>query len=333
MQAPKVSILMPVYNAAPWLAACIESILAQSFQDWELIAIDDFSTDGSLHILQDFAKASPRIKVYSNKEKGIIAALRLAFTHSKGEYITRMDADDRMAPHKLFLLVKCLLAKGRGYVATGLVKYFSEQALGEGYRRYEEWLNTLCKANNHYRDIYRECVIPSPCWMVHREDLLHCGAYLPNRYPEDYDLCFRFYQSSLQILCVKEVLHFWRDHPQRSSRTDPNYASTNYFDLKLYWFLQIDRRKERPLLLWGAGKKGKEIARSLIAQAIPFTWLSNNPRKVGLQIYGIPIVSFTEITQQPLPQIIVAVSAPNEQNEIRNYWETLGEPGDLYFFC
>jgi glycosyltransferase involved in cell wall biosynthesis len=330
---PTTSILLPVFNAAPWLHACLQSIQQQSISDWELLAVNDHSTDNSLSILNDFAKADTRIKVFQNKDKGIIPALRLAFEKSSGPFITRMDADDVMAARKLEALTNLLLKNGRGHVATGLVKYIADTPLGDGYLRYEKWLNTLCDKNNHYEDIYRECVIPSPCWMVHREDLIRSGAFLPDRYPEDYDLCFRFYENKLKVLSEKEVLHFWRDHSGRTSRNSETYAVQHYFDLKLPWFLQLDYTADKPLVLWGTGKKGKVLAQKLLAEKTPFTWVTNNLKKQGIAIYNVTTASHELVSALVHPQIMVAVASPEDQKAIRLFCSKLEGAVELYFFC
>jgi len=85
---------MPVFDAGSWLTNCLESIINQTEMDWELIAIDDFSTDNSFDILQQYSLKNDRIQIYKNQSKGIIPALQLAFQQSSGTYITRMDADD-----------------------------------------------------------------------------------------------------------------------------------------------------------------------------------------------------------------------------------------------
>ncbi len=121
---PSISILLPVYNAEPFLAVCLDSILRQTTGDWELLAVDDFSQDRSLELLQQFAQRDRRIQVLTNREKGIIPALRRAFARSKGAFITRMDADDKMAPDKLEALRKTVDDHGTGVVATGFVEYF-----------------------------------------------------------------------------------------------------------------------------------------------------------------------------------------------------------------
>ena len=330
-----ISILLPVFNAENYLEECLDSIIAQTVSSWEVLAVNDFSTDESEIILKKYAQKDQRIQYFNNRQKGIIPALRLAFQKSKGHFISRMDADDKMTPDKLALLKNQLEKSGAGYVSTGLVKYFSNEDLGDGYRKYEQWLNNLNLSKQPFSDIYKECVIPSPCWMVQREDMIKCGAFGNNVYPEDYDLCFRFYQKKLKVITIPKVIHLWRDHPERTSRNDPKYANQHYFDLKLPYFLKIDYDKTRPLILWGAGKKGKILAKKLITADTPFHWITNNAKKSGKHIFRVLLQKETFLDQLPNPQLIIAVAAPDGQIEILNLLKNrnckAGE--DYFFFC
>ena len=145
-----ISILMPYKNAAAFLTPCLDSIVQQSFAQWELICINDHSTDSSEKIVRTYAAKDQRITTYLNTDVGIIPALRMAYTKSTGDLITRMDADDLMPNNKLELLKYLLDQHGKGAVATGCVQYFSDQSLGNGYIQYQHWLNDLMKNNNHF---------------------------------------------------------------------------------------------------------------------------------------------------------------------------------------
>lgn len=319
---------MPVKNAQPFIEDCLRSVIAQTYTHWELLAVDDGSTDESLRLMQQLAKEDARIRVLQSSGSGIIDALRIAYAHSHGAFITRMDADDHMASNKLETLLKNLTQHGPGHLATGCVKYFSDAELGEGYRKYEAWLNGLTAQGSNFTDIYRECVIPSPCWMVYRHDLERCSAFEPDVYPEDYDLCFRFYAQQLNVIPCSQVLHFWRDHAGRTSRNHPHYADNRFLELKLHWFLKLDRNPARPLVLWGAGQKGKVIARLLGSRNVSFNWVCNNPKKIGKTIFGIIMQSTDDIASSGNEQFIVAVSGPNEREDILKQIGTSG-----HFFC
>ncbi len=335
MQNPKVSICIPFKDTAHFLPECLDSILNQTYQNWEVLAVNDHSNDASLELLGSYAEKDTRIKVFNNKGEGIIPALRTAYEQSSGEFVTRMDSDDIMKPNRLALMVNALLKSGKGHVAVGQVKYFSERGISNGYERYEAWLNQLTAHGTNYSEIYKECVIPSPCWMIHRDDFEACGAFQSNRYPEDYDLTFRFHEKGFKIIPCKKVLHLWRDYDTRTSRTHEHYAQNYFLDIKLHYFLKLDYGKNRPLVVWGAGSKGKTIAQGLLEQQINFTWLCDNPKKIGKKIYGKELVHFQSLEDLESPQSIVTVANEAAQEEIKAYLIGLGQQAmlDYFFFC
>jgi len=330
-----ISILIPVKNAAPFLSECFISILGQTETDWEAIFVDDHSTDGSLAILQAVAKRFPQIKVYSSEGQGIVPALQKAYAHSSGDMITRMDADDVMPATKLEVLKNHLESLGKGHVVTGKVQYFSQEELGDGYLRYQNWLNALAENNTHYQDLYKECVVPSAGFMIYRSDLDKIGAFEQPIYPEDYDLVFRFYQYGLKVNAVKEVIHHWRDHHARTSRNVAMYSG-HFFDLKLPYFLALDYDSSKQLVLIGAGKKGKLLAQKLMDKQIPFLWLTNNPKKIGKDIYGHSLLSEKSIALQPEKhQLIIAISSPNDVADLNASLDKtqMTKGVDYFWFC
>lgn len=335
MQNSLISILIPFKNTASFLEACISSICKQSYSNWELLIVDDHSTDSSYHLVESFANKDSRIKLLKNEGHGIINALKCAFKHSKGDFITRMDSDDIMSDTKLETLLSQLQIAGKGHLATGLVSYFSEAGISAGYKKYEQWLNDLTIKGTNYSEIYKECVIPSPCWMLNREDLIAIDAFNPTRYPEDYDLTFRCYAAGYKIIPCDRILHYWRDYGTRASRTDAHYAENSFLDIKLHYFLELDHQSERPLVLWGAGQKGKTLAKKLLALQIPFEWICNNPKKIGKHIYDQEMKSVDYLLSLDQAQSLVTVANPEEQEEIKGYFKAQNKQSmfDYYFFC
>ena len=314
---------------------CFDSILKQSYQNWEVLAVDDHSTDGSAGILREYAQKDPRFRIFTNSGSGIIPALRLAYEHTEGSLITRMDSDDIMTPDKLSAMVRSLQTLGNGHLAIGQVRYFSDRGISDGYARYELWLNKLTASGKNFTEIYKECVVPSPCWMAYREDLDDCGAFTPDRYPEDYDLTFRFYEKGLKCIPSDQVLHLWRDYDSRTSRTSEHYAQNYFLDIKLYYFLKLDRDRDKPLAIWGAGSKGKTIAKTLVSLDISFIWLCDNPKKIGKKIYGQELLHYHKLKDYGNAQSIVTVANETAQQMITAYMEKLGfsSMSDYFFFC
>lgn len=326
---------MPFRNSALYLPECLESICNQTYGHWELLAVDDHSEDDSRNIVEAYSRNDARIQVFVNTGQGIIPALRTAFTNSTGNFVTRMDSDDLMVPHRLDFMVHVLENSGPGHLAVGGVRYFSDRGISEGYQKYEAWLNRLTASGSNYSELYKECVIPSPCWMTYREDLLKAGAFQSDRYPEDYDLTFRFYEAGLRPIPCNEVLHHWRDYDERTSRNHVHYAQNYFLDIKLFYFLKLHHNPKRPLTVWGAGFKGKQIAKGLLDQSVPFAWYCDNPQKIGKKIYGIPMEHFSGICDLQEPQCIITVANDEAQEEIRSFLKDLAMKvmEDYFFFC
>jgi glycosyltransferase involved in cell wall biosynthesis len=335
MQNPLISILIPFKNTAKFLPECIQSITNQTYTNWELIIVDDNSTDISFSIVEGFSNIDSRIKLFKNNGNGIIDALQLALNKSIGELITRMDSDDIMFPNKLEVLSTNLIKYGKGHLAVGKVKYFSKNGIGDGYAKYEQWLNRLTQTGSNFTEIYKECVIPSPCWMTYKDDLLACDGFNPNRYPEDYDLAFRFYKNNLKCIPCDNMLHYWRDYEIRTSRTHEHYAENHFIALKLHYFLELNYIKEKSLTIWGAGNKGKVLAKALVKKEIPFNWICDNPNKIGRDIYGQELKPFQYLEDIQNPQSIITVANVNSQNQIKTYLkkQNMTPMKDYFFFC
>jgi glycosyltransferase involved in cell wall biosynthesis len=134
---PLVSILIPCYNAEKWIAETLESALAQTWDNIEIIVVDDGSSDNSLAVANKFK--SRGIKVISQTNKGASAARNRAFQESLGDFIQYLDADDLLAPNKIELQVKLLLDSNLKYVASG------------------EWAR-------FYQSPIEACFTPEPVW-------------------------------------------------------------------------------------------------------------------------------------------------------------------------
>lgn len=335
MQNHLISILIPFKNTSLFITECLESIVNQTYVNWELIIIDDHSTDDSTTIVKNFVVGDSRIQLFKNKGSGIIDALQLAYSKSKGSFITRMDSDDIMTKNKLQSMYDDLINHGKGHVALGLVKYFSDEGISEGFTKYEIWLNSLTEKGINYSEIYKECVIASPCWMIHRDDFDNCAAFNSKIYPEDYDLVFRFYKHNIKCIPSSKLLHHWRDYSYRSSRVQDNYKHDMLLKLKLHHFLELDYSNSKTLVLWGAGHKGKFSAKYLIEHNINFIWICDNPKKIGKHIYNQVLHDFKHLESLQNVQSIITVANPNAQKEIKSYLnkQNLQPMVDYFFFC
>ena len=333
-KAPLVSIILAAKDTAPYLHECIDSIIGQAYENWELLAVNDHSSDETPQILADYAAKDPRIKFLNSDKPKLIPTLQVGYAQAKGDLINRMDSDDRMPAYKLQVLVDEWMKYGKGHVIAGGTEHFVDEGeVGDGFLRYEKWLNEVARTSSHYKEIYKECVIPSHCWIMHKEDFDSVEAFDPIIYPEDYDLCFRMYRKGLKVIGIDKVLHHWRDRSNRISRTWEEYKDNRYFDMKLRFFYELDRDKSRPLVLWGAGRNGKDMAKLIQSYSDEFHWVCDNANKIGRDIYGVIMKDFSAVEQLNNPQIMIVVASPYGKEEIKsqlNKWDK--KPVEDYWF-
>ncbi len=302
---PLISILIPVKNASPFLEACLESIQGQTLNEWELIAVDDHSLDDSKSILENYASTDRRIRVLVNTGVGIVSALQQALAISNGHYITRMDADDLMPTQRLAKMVNMMQANSSNTIVTGMVKYISKDPVSEGYLKYENWLNTINLDGNQWNQIYRECVIASPNWLIAKQTLLKANGFDDLNYPEDYHLTLRWYQHRFTIKTIPEVTLLWREHTARTSRNSVNYNQEAFFRLKIDHFIHNDLRTNQ-LILWGKNEKTKLTAQLLNEHNIPFQQFN--------------LSDFHQTKKISSPQVLVGVYPDQEErSKIEDY--------------
>ena len=318
---------MPFKNEARYLAKTLESILAQTEKEFELIAVDDHSDDHSFEIVNSFASSDNRIKLFKNCGNGTISGLQTAFTHATGELISRHDADDLMPNDKLHELKTLLVKHGKGYVSTGLVEYFSDDTLAQGFINYADWLNNLCKTNTHENELFKECVIASPNWMMFRDDLISIGEFSDAIYPEDYHLVFKIFEQNLKVVSSDKITHYWRDHSERASRTLEHYKDQKFFSLKVDFFIKFYGKNS--ICLWGTGPSGKKLAKELISRDIDFHWVTNSERKIGETIYGVKVHHFNSLKDKINERLIISVTQKGSKKDIFAY---LNDISFQYFY-
>ncbi|TRX60147.1 glycosyltransferase [Fulvivirga sp. M361] len=327
---------MAVKDTEPYLEQCLDSILAQTYQHWELMAVNDHSSDRSPDILREYAGRYPRVRFFNSEQPRLIPTLQVGYAQARGMLINRMDSDDKMPDYKLQVLVEEWNKHGKGTIIAGGTRHFVDEGeVGDGFVKYEEWLNEVARTSTHYQQIYKECVIPSHCWIIHKDDFDAVRAFDPLVYPEDYDLTFRFYRQGLNVVGVDKILHYWRDRSNRISRTWKEYKDNRYFDLKLRFFYEIDRDRSRPLVLWGAGRNGKDMAKLLLGYEATFHWVCDNQKKIGKDIYGIQMQHFKDIKDLDNPQIMIVVTSPDGRLAISQLLQSWDKQPviDYWFFA
>ncbi|BAY66033.1 family 2 glycosyl transferase [Calothrix brevissima NIES-22] len=203
----KISVIMPVWNSERYLAEAVESVINQTFTDFELIALNDGSTDQSLQILKNFAQQDQRIKVISYEHQGYSPLLNLGLSMAKGEYIARMDSDDICTPERFEKQVE-FLDNHLDYVAVGA------QALridpeGDPIAYIDFPLDNDAIDTSQMNGKGK---IMHPASMIRKKVLLEINGYRPEFEPgEDYDLFLRLAEVG-KLANLPDVLLKYRMH-------------------------------------------------------------------------------------------------------------------------
>ena len=324
--APLVSVLLPVRDSLDTLGECLHSLRAQTLQEHEVVAIDDGSTDGSRALLEETARADPRVRVVSNRGRGLVDALNHAATLARAPLLARMDADDVAAPFRLELQAARLLRDPTVSVLGCRVRLLPAPGLPHaGMDAYVAWLNELLLHEDIVRDLLVESPLAHPSVMLRQELFQALGGYRDTGGPEDYDLWLRAHAAGARFAKCEEVLLDWRDSPARLSRRDARYARARFQDAKLEALLRGPLQGARPVVLWGAGPIGKGWARALLkAGRVVLAFVEVSPRRLGRHIHGIPVLPVEAAAAHRDALHMAAVGQPGARARIREAARSLG---------
>jgi hypothetical protein len=325
---------MPVFNAEPWLRETLASIFCQTLPNFELIAVDDASSDGSYEILQSAAAGDHRIQVLRSPEKGIVAALNYGVAQSRGLYIARMDADDLMPPERLELQADFLECHSDVAVVTGHVAYLGDAEKNAGYARYVDWLNTIQSSADFVCRQFIESPVAHPSVMVRREVML-ANPYRHGDFPEDYDLWLRLLAQGLRFSSVPAPVLQWRDHGARASRTDSRYDIEKFYTHKAsYLAAWLGARGYTSVAVWSGGRRTRRRIDALSAQGIRIDrFIDVHPRRVGQVIQGVRVVSPDEMFAGPKGFVVVYVSSRGAREVISRSLADNGYREGVSFIC
>lgn len=214
-----ISVLIPVYNASRYLRQAVESILGQSYESFEIIAIDDGSTDISLKILYEYAAKDGRVQIISRPNSGIVGALNDGLSECQGEYIARMDADDWAHPERLARQIGFMQNEAE-IVACGTAVHFTDPK-GRPVKpcprptRHKDIVDLLLKGDGG--------AIIHPTLMVRRDAINKIGGYRNKAlWIEDLDLYLRLSEIG-KLANLEDYLLLYRQHPNsvNASKSNP----------------------------------------------------------------------------------------------------------------
>jgi NAD(P)-dependent dehydrogenase (short-subunit alcohol dehydrogenase family) len=207
MVAPRVSVVLPVWNGERFLVRAIESVLSQTFTSLELLVIDDGSTDETAAIARGFAARDARVVVVTREHGGVAQALNAGIAAARGQYIARMDADDVSFPSRLQRQIEFLDARPDCVAVGTAVEIIDEIGEHVGTKTFAETHDEI-----ESELIGGTSAIAHPTVLARRDALVAVGGYELDRYPsEDYDLWIRLVEKG-QLANLREPLLAYRRH-------------------------------------------------------------------------------------------------------------------------
>ncbi len=306
---PAVSVLLPCYNASRTLPRALESLLNQTRADFEVVCVDDGSSDTTLEIIDRFAGRDNRVRAIPMSHGGIVAALNLGLAHCRAQLVARMDADDLALPRRLELQAVALEERPELDLVGCRVSFGGSRASSRGYALHVDWTNSLTSHADICLHRFVECPFPHPSIMFRRRSAERFGGYRDGPFPEDYELVLRWLDRGAATFKVKAELLVWNDPPDRLSRTDPRYDVQAFYRTKAMYLARWLKR-HNPLHpeihCIGAGRTARKRAALLEEFEIAVTaYVDIDPNKVGRLVQGRPVLHRTDL---PPPGGVFCVS-------------------------
>ena len=228
---PTVSIIMPVYNAEKYVAQAVESVLKQSFSDFEFLIFDDGCTDKSIEIIQQFK--DKRIQIFSDgKNSGIVKRLNFLIKKSTGQYIARMDADDIWYPEKLEKQILFLSNHHNVMMVACFAEFIDENNLKAkiNFKQYYLFKDIKKHLPNHNFIIHSSVVFKKNVFNIiglYRDKYLHA---------EDYDMWLRFLKQNIPFSILNKTLIKYRFSNQSINHKYSKEQNKNVIKLKLNFY-------------------------------------------------------------------------------------------------
>ncbi len=258
---PKVSVILPFFNAEETLEAAAQSILIQTFRDFELLLIDNNSTDSSAAIAKKMASTDNRVVLLNEKKQGVAHAMNCGLENSRGKLIARMDADDIASPERLSKQYKFLQTNPETGLVGSEVKYVPHQKNTAGFKRFVQWVNSFHTTDEIEVRRFIEIPVVNPTILFRRKLFEKYGGCLDGDFPEDYEMQLRYLSAGVKMAKLPEVLLEWHDYSTRLTRTDERYSTEAFFKTKAAYFSKWSEQNNpfHPRIwVWGAGRKTRQ---------------------------------------------------------------------------
>lgn len=203
-----VSIIVPVYNARRWLTIAVQSVQAQTYANWELILIDDGSTDGSGDLCERLSRDDSRIRVHHQKNSGVSAARNMGIDISHGNFISFLDADDELAPNFLECMVDT-----QNRTKADIISCYPQEYTEDYHPIAREGSVVNLSPYAAIREVWlQHGLIETGVWgKLYHKSIFEHERFTPGRY-EDLDALYRLFSQANHITVIPQSLYGYRQH-------------------------------------------------------------------------------------------------------------------------
>ena len=321
---PKVSVILPFFNAASTLNRAIESIASQSLHDFECILINNNATDNSVEIAAVWTEKDTRFQLIHERRQGVVFASNTGSAKAKGDYVARMDADDFAYPDRLEIQAGFLDEHPDFGAVAGLVRHIGHSENTKGFARYVEWVNAV----QSYREIlnrqFVESVIVNPSAMWRKTVADKYGMYKNGDFPEDYEMWLRWLSEGVKIKKLDKTILDWYDSDTRVTRTQSIYSDASFYRIKTKYLAKW-LRKNNPyyprIAVWGASRISRRRARLLDQYGIEVNCYIDTKR--GRQL-NQKVVYYEDIPPPGELFILTYIKQMNARDEIQEFLHSKG---------
>lgn len=224
MPTPRVSVIIPVYNRASFVAEAVDSILAQTFEDFEIVIVDDGSQDGSPDLIRERYGDNPKISLVTQKNKGVAAARNTAIQHARGEYIALQDSDDVSRPDRLELQMTALDRCPEAVLCFGDILHN-----GGDWNGWREFEIGGFRDSSGFSLVMPRNLIPGPTVVMKKSAALEAGLFDESFVSySDWELWIRMLAVSPAV-CLNRILCDYRVHGEGQLTDSPTRSIDMYF--------------------------------------------------------------------------------------------------------
>jgi glycosyltransferase involved in cell wall biosynthesis len=333
MKQPQVSILLPVRNEEQFLPAALDSLQRQTMTCWELVCVDDGSTDATPDLLAGAARRDARVRIITRAGGGLVEALNTGLDECRAPLVARMDGDDISHPRRLEVQHAFMTADPAVGLVASAFRHFPRHQVRMGMLAYEAWQNSLGNHEAIIRDLFVESPFVHPSVMFRKAVVTAVGGYRETGWAEDYDLWLRLAAAGTLFARLPQTLFFWRERADRVTRTSPEYTAEAFRACKAHHLCNGFLQGVDEVILAGAGLEGRAWLRALAREGVGVAlWVDVDPKKIGRILHGARVAGPAGVAPSGR-KMLITVGTRGAREQVRNWAHGAGFREGVDFLC